>query len=546
MQITIISRDVDSDRMSAAIDTVLALPQAEFDFFMQSVLKSPEQTLAAHFETDFKIKNVQRDVHIGVAEFAPNDERWSYATNGEHERLLTFVSDLKRKAKFQHLTERQEQLDRTLNPRDLFIAYYVQTAEIDVLSATHLWELLENPQALNEMVLSKKDAETIKHVGKICDSRMPNRKTLIGVLGVERMAALSQNYAYLKQQGVNFDLYINPYYRFQEFKSEFDVEPTIARIYQDKKDFQINPKLLKELDLASCQETTPERRAIWLYTRLCDVLKYDEGYFYSQNRKHPNDDPYASFDIVEQVTADTPTTCFNFSRVAVKLLNQIEGVHASIIASGTNLGHFRFGFYTDQISVDAEPTRAINGYNDMSRVKLGIPPVRLNAIYGKELVQQIINETVEPMLAVNKKSVREYMQVLQTISADTKHEQINVKALLSEFKANGIDGATTLQVLYAMNHQFAQKPYDLARAGKVADDGVLPQLVLREGDQFSQIDLTNLSIKPLAQQDLNTEFAREKMVGVDSYYHDDRKRLTTVLFKDNANAQKNDAGEMER
>lgn len=289
-------------------------------------------------------------------------------------------------------------------------------------------------------------------------------------------------------------------YRFDPICNRNGLPTKYQHRFTDEQDFRLNPKLLTELRLDTCQETTPEGKALWLYLRLCQVLKYDESYFFRDSYHHPNHDPYQSFKIVEDVTAETPVTCFNFSRIAVKLMNQIPGVHALIIAVGENEGHFRFGYYTNQVSVDAEATTSSNHYNDLARVKLGIKPQGLVIFNGYEMMQDLAQRIIPPMLAQSQQGLQQYLKVLHDCPAKkTNLPQIEIEALVSNLKKNGVDGASTTQLLFNMNKKFSQPPYRFLRMGLMSASGQMqPQLLVREGQKITQIDLRNMQVSNLS------------------------------------------------
>ena len=268
--------------------------------------------------------------------------------------------------------------------------------------------------------------------------------------------------------------------------------------YHDQQDFVVNENLLQQIGWENCQEKTPEGRALWLYMRLCQLFKYDEGIFFSDHRQHPNDDPYKSFAIAGQTTAETPTTCFNFSRIAVKLLNQIEGVHALMITVGSNDGHFRFGYYTDKVTVDAEPTSPKHHYNDMARVKLGIAPQGLNVLYGQDLMQELEKRIVPKMLPHLTPDLEEELAWLRDEKQLPPVEQVKIKPLIDHLRQNNIDGATTLQVLFDLNRRYEKPPYKLLRAGFVRGENKIdPQLLLRKDNRLARIDLASVELSNL-------------------------------------------------
>lgn len=295
------------------------------------------------------------------------------------------------------------------------------------------------------------------------------------------------------------------------------------KCFEDEQDFKINPTLLEQIKFSDCQETTPEGKALWLYVRLCQLLKYDEGYFFKNQRRHPNDDPYKSFEIVESVTAETPVTCFNFSRIAVKLLKEFAGVNALIVSVGDGLEHFRFGYYTDRVAVNAEPTTPHNHYNDLARIKLGIKPQGLIIIEGDKMMQSLQNRIVPPMLAESERELHEYIDLINTM--DQKiigAPQIKVNYLIDELKNQGIDGATTTQLMIDINHKFVQKPYRLSRMAINIDEGtknkVIPQLLVREKQNSTLVDLYEMNTAQISNDDYKKMIHNNSLLYSDQTY----------------------------
>ncbi|MBO4822962.1 MAG: hypothetical protein J5580_00080 [Clostridia bacterium] len=287
--------------------------------------------------------------------------------------------------------------------------------------------------------------------------------------------------------------------------------------FKDDQDFTVNPTLIKQIGWENCHEATPEGKALWLYMRLCQLFKYDEGIFFSDHRNHPNDDPYRSFLVARETTVNTPTTCFNFSRIAVKLLNQIEGVHALMIAVGVNHGHFRFGYYTDQVTVDAEPTSPHHHYNDMARVKLGLAPVGLKVFHGQALMQALEARIIPAMLPKLTPDLKTQIAWIEDETKLPDREQIKLRPLVESLHKNQIDGATTLQVLIDLNKHYAEAPYKMMRAGIVNDKTVEPQLLIRKQNNLARVDLNKVELLNLPVPTFDYAFGHGEMI----YANDD-------------------------
>ena len=293
----------------------------------------------------------------------------------------------------------------------------------------------------------------------------------------------------------------------------------MEKVYVDEKDFQINPTLLKQIDFEKkCHETTPEGKALWLYIRLCQLLKYDEKCLYHYTRNNMNYNYQKSFSLVEQVNANVPTTCFNFSRIAVKLLNQIPGVKADIITMGDDNDHFRFNFKTDCVAVKAEPTAPNQHLTDTGRVKLGLKPQGLIFDQGDETMMTLVQSLSDKMLSSSHHDLREYLGNLQQLHDIPNDPQIQIEPLVAVAKKCGVDGNSLVQMMFSINHQFEQRPFSLMRVGIIDDKNQInPQLLVREDKILKRIDLMDLRVFPFEAAEYNKGMRQGYMVYRDGY-----------------------------
>lgn len=311
-------------------------------------------------------------------------------------------------------------------------------------------------------------------------------------------------------------------YRFNPVGNRDGKPSKLHHLYRDWEDFTINPVLMQQIGFANCPETTPEGKALWLYVRLCQLLKFDEKTFFNEARRNPNNDLEDSFKIVGQVTAETPVSCYNFARIATKLLNQIAGVHAVMIMVGNIKGHLRFGFYTDKITVDCEPTTTINHFNDMALAKLGIMPRGLRFLYGKWREADLMQRVMGPMLAKQRPVRQQFSKLYQT---PTKLQMEYLPGMVECFQQYGVDGNSAVQALLDVNREHAEMAYQLLRVGKIHKDRVEPQLLVRSGQYIRRIDLNKMQIYPQAAGELVDNLACGKMVYVDETNMDTEDEL---------------------
>ncbi len=401
------------------------------------------------------------------------------------------------------------------DPWQCFAKYYAKVGQVTPVYATRLLVMLNEPKQLLYHLQRNDDSVLAQHIANICDERSPFIKDIKKIFSASQMAVWCSSYQQLLREGVNFERFFNPFYTFQKIQRRDGQQSSIARAYQDPHDFMMNQKLLDALRLDTCPATTSEGRALWTYTKLCSVLKYDEGYMYHEYRDNLNDYPDRSFELVEQVTPATPITCYNFSRIAVKLLNQIPGIKATIIALGKNLGHFRFGFYSDKMSVDIEAINAVGSFNDLARAKLGMPPKGIKAIYGENLVNHLLAEVVTPWLKTQPQPITQYLTSLKKIPSTSSPTPIDFPMLLKTLQAHNITGTDALQVMLNMNVKFAQERYVMARAGTVTKQGVTPYLFVRQGEKIIAVDLEKMNIEPCDADLLRRYLAKDAVVYAD-------------------------------
>lgn len=316
-------------------------------------------------------------------------------------------------------------------------------------------------------------------------------------------------------------------YRFNPVGDRDGNPSKYHKLYRDWEEFTVNPVLLQQLQVQDCHENTPEGKAIWLYLRLCQLLKFDEKCFFADVQHNPNCDLEDSFKIVGKVTAETPVSCYNFTRIATKLLNQIEGVHAVMIVVGKIRGHLRFGFYTDKISVDCEPTTTINHFNDLARMKLGMMPQGLRFLHGKWLQADLIQRIAGPMLA-EKRDLQQYLHKLPSVPVKAQFAQLPTTVKM--FRKHGVDGNSALQALLDLNRECGEVGYQLLRVGQLSAGELQPQLLVRSWQDLRRIDLNQMQMHNLTADELLDNLHWGKWVYVDENERDTQEELDRKRF----------------
>lgn len=202
---------------------------------------------------------------------------------------------------------------------------------------------------------------------------------------------------YRLYDAVNLDRYANPKYEFRRG----DYFEKILRNGSEP-NWTIKPEVYKELYYNIPENLSPEDQVIWIYSKMCQMFLYDEGYFY---RDRINDGKYESDfskEHLESLVPGAKITCFDFVRMFFKLVNEIEGdIEAVIIAEGINFGHhFRSGFYTDRVSAELDPVnlQAKHITNDMTNAKNGMELEGIKIISDREGILKQSIKKVYPMV----------------------------------------------------------------------------------------------------------------------------------------------------
>lgn len=174
-----------------------------------------------------------------------------------------------------------------------------------------------------------------------------------------------------------------------------------ANIYRkgDVPKFKISEKLRKAVFEGIPKEISCEEQAIFVYYRLCELLEYDENYFYQKNLGFSYSQEFGE-SVVSKIEPGSKVICGDFSIIYYQFLSEIEGVEPVIIEQEDKTGsyHYLNGFYTDKLSISCE---AINitqsetigargdiytiSANDIARIKCGIISNGFSGydIYGK-------------------------------------------------------------------------------------------------------------------------------------------------------------------
>lgn len=278
-----------------------------------------------------------------------------------------------------------------------------------------------------------------------------------------------RNHFAILRNGRNIERWINPYYTFQKFKTYKE-----DHIIEREGKWQVHPILRQEVLEGMNNSWSPEEKGIYLYTRLCQILTYEEEYAFERFLIDERFVGHISEEKLEQISPENnQVLCFEFCKIAAKLLNEVQGITSKVIAEGINEGHYCLGFYTDKISVLLE---AVSGLpNDLTKAKLGLPLGGINAVSDKEKILPAIVKKMQQQ-ANQKDKQRNYLTSLLERYKEVREKPIkpndrnftqSFKGFQKELMAKHITGNDAIQYFILLQHTgYFGKQIDFALMGK--------------------------------------------------------------------------------
>ncbi len=249
----------------------------------------------------------------------------------------------------------------------------------------------------------------------------------------------------------NMDRYVNPLYEFRSFNSLAYIHDRIIR-KDEEPDWQINAELREAVYKEFPEDGTLEEKVMHIYCKLCQHLQYDEGYFYKDKLPEECYQHTFSQEHLEAIKPDSPITCWDFSRICSKMINELEGdIEAVILSKGENQGHFAVGFYTDKVSAILEAINAKSkGTNDLMKAKNGIELEGVEIVSDRQgLIDKALKSVYPKVLGRNQINIIKYMMSLKALPETVVEDNLEkkIQAFVDVMRENNIHGNEAMQAL---------------------------------------------------------------------------------------------------
>ena len=547
-------------RLSDGINTLLTLSEEDFQKVIALLQNEFLYSIRFYYSTD-PCEEPDRNITLGLED--SNNSRCYFGRTPSMPEIFgelalrTTNNDEKSDESF-----RSKSILETRNIKALKKVYLSDNAD-NMELIDKLFEILESPDILKKFLDYDNNSEYFS-VGENSATIQDYFKLLGNIFGnidkngiLKKQKRIETNFFIPNLDSIiqsvkdiynryNVDRYVDPEYEFRVVNFH---EKVIRD--GDEPEWNISPELYDAIYKDMPKELSLEEKALYIYTKLCAVLEYNEEYLYRDNGISSKFESDFSKEHLERIVPGSKITCYDFSRIFAKMVNEIDGdIEAVIISEGLIQGHFLTGFYTDKISARLEAINInLNGRedptNDLMKAKNGIKLRGITAKSDREgIIDNSMDKIYESIYGRQALSVKGFVQELKSLPETDVPNDIKLKlqSFIEVMKDKGIVGNEFVQTLDGMcKAKFFGNDVEKLYLGKrMEHDGEkhIQRMVLfkkkeneeQEESPFYLIDTSTLEmVEPTLQQlieKLNSgsivyESEKHKIAGTDKEANDD-------------------------
>lgn len=433
------------------LDTILNLDEINFQSAAKTIDLGMDKGLSFYYYDDEKI-----DIPISSIFDYLNKSISNYEENTiPRERIREILESRNEKEFFEVITEGGIE---SLDQRD----YLICKKSFEVLKNDELFEKFKNFETNKETFLLP------NAVAKRSQNIRNYLRVMISIFGsVDREGQLNSNpllddfyipeIEEYKQRFIEIYKTYEPIVKEETKKIKYRFNPrkiddNMTSVLEEEPEWQLNAKIREEIIKDMPEEMSPEEKAIFIYTKMCKVFAYDEGYTYREYDKGNKINYTSQFskEHLESLTPESRITCFDFSRIYKKIIDGLdEPMTAVILTQGLNTGHFYIGFATEncQATLEAVNITDKDGFkaNDLARAKNNMKLDGIKFVSGKKDV--LANSTkngYSRALNIQEQSTVDYVKEL--MEADSVEERDDTQVESMELLQNLISKMQKLKI----------------------------------------------------------------------------------------------------
>lgn len=548
----IISEKEANGRIIDGIKTILDLSDEDFDKILQNLEPKKGEMLDSicfYYTTD-ECECPNNKIQIGLEQTYQDDKfigrsYFGVSRTSVHDILYQFQHLL---PKFEIGSRNWNRCVQLLETRDLeaFKSLYNDGRNKQILDKT--FEILSDEEAFYKFLDFKNNedyfsingeqvdiSEYLKYLGsffgaKNSTGRLNSRNTISMDFYIPELEKFKERYSQILDT-YNLDRYTNPTYEFKRFTSIAHITDRIIK-EDEEPEWVMNPELRETVYEGFPEDGSLEEQAMHIYCKLCGELEYDEGYFYRKRLSKDRYSPDFSKEHLESIAPHSKITCWDFSRIFRKLINELDGdIEAVVIGNGMDEGHYLTGFYTDKVSLMLE---AINGKsegtNDILKAKLGLKFEGFEIISDRNGVIEEALDTVYPRIFGRPQiRVDEYLDNLRRVYTQKNNLEENVESFIEFLKSENLSGNEAMQMLNICSKLgFLGDNIQKAFIGKEKEDGFerLVAITTKNGNANKPVYIVqtqSLEISKETMKDLQARLDSGELV-----YEDEKHKLPDI------------------
>ena len=466
------------NRIIDGIHTIISLDEEQFNLVIQQIMptsKRPEQINFYYLNDWCEIP--ENDIQVGLEKIYSEDGEYigrGYYANSFYSMNQIIKECIIMLDEYPSNSIKFTRLQRLLHTRDLaaFKSFYATENKLDPLFVDKLFEILSSDKMLSDFLdyeNHRKDfyinghmvskIEYLKHFGQVFGKKETNgetskKKNFVQNFYIPEYDRFERNYLTIYNK-THIDRYADPIYTFSNLNNPSEIFIRAG----DEPDWEISPDTRKAIIEDMPKDLSLEEKAMYIYCKMCKIFQYDEGYFYKDRLNNAKYDYNFSKEHLEGIKPGDKVTCFDFSRMYAKLINEIEGdITAVVIIKGINRGHALTGFYTEKASVQLEAMNIDpdkDSTNDLMKAKNGIMLSGVEIISDRDgVIEKALDKVYAKILGKNPMTIKEFFRKLEELPQNKsvgENPYLKLQSLLEVLKANHIFGNEFTQTLLGMD-----------------------------------------------------------------------------------------------
>lgn len=489
----IITDGIKNGRFQDGIKTLLELDDTSFAKVIKRL--NPNESFLEEINFYYTSDNCElpeKESQIGLEEANINGQwalRGYYANGAKISTHKVFEMLIEIKNAFPEDSKQRNRIDCLLGTRglDRYKDYYVSTTEganidlvdkaFEVLSDEELFakflDYNNNKDEFQIEGIENPKQEILKCIAKIFGGKKETGK-LIGLstifvdFYVPEMDKYQEKVLQLYDK-FNYQRYTNSRY---EFNAPLTFEEYIRK--GDEPNFIVNSELRDAVYKGMPDDLSVEEEVVFVYSRLCKELLYNEEYMYKEKLDDSRYESDFFKEHLENIKPGSKVTCYDFSRIFAKMVNDIDrDVEAVIISPGQLRGHFLVGVFSEKMSAKFDAINLENSghTDDLMKAKAGIPLAGITYCFDEYNALKKAVRKIYP-IAVGKEPTR-LEKLLNSMDDDTEEVdskdnlETKIQTFVSLMKDKNIVGNEFVQTLTAaMYADYFKEPLEKAYVGR--------------------------------------------------------------------------------